>query len=218
MKAHGVDFSTLQDALGIPEQGAYGPVLVEDGDGFRLGLYDDDAPPCSEDEWDEDVETEAESEEPGRWCREYDKFCGPACEEEWAVVVYPMPPTWTAADSCIVVPRDALCNAPVGARSAGDLVAAVKGSGFFYAVLLAPELSRTRVKFGYSDNVPRRLASYRTSNPTAVLVGAWPCLSGAESNALAVVSRQGRAVGGEVYECDDFDGVVRDLDSFFAAN
>lgn len=59
-----------------------------------------------------------------------------------------------------------------------------KGVGWFYAVQLSPSLHPQRIKLGYSWNLPSRFRSYLTSNPEAILAGAWPCTSSDEGSAL----------------------------------
>ncbi len=70
-----------------------------------------------------------------------------------------------------VVPYGLLHVLP--ARISGT--ARLHSSGWIYAIAVAPDLDMCRLKVGFTErDVARRLAQYRTANPTAVILGQWP--------------------------------------------
>jgi hypothetical protein len=77
--------------------------------------------------------------------------------------------------------------------------------GWLYAVALCPELSLGRVKIGYTKNLDQRLRTYRTPNPTSMLVGCWPANPVDEQNALIGAAKAGgvRLAGSEVFDFRD---------------
>jgi len=88
--------------------------------------------------------------------------------------------------------------------------------GFLYIVQVVPELSDTRVKLGFANNAQDRLASHRTSAPTAVLIKTWPCKRAWEVCAITSMTRtQCKLVANEVYEYDDIQGLIKRGDEFF---
>ena len=88
--------------------------------------------------------------------------------------------------------------------------------GFLYIVQVVPELSSTRVKLGFASNAQDRLASHRTSAPTAILIKTWPCKRAWEVCAIASMTRsECELVANEVYECDNIQGLIKRGDEFF---
>lgn len=76
--------------------------------------------------------------------------------------------------------------------------------GWIYAVALVPELDARRIKVGFTENpVGRRLAQYRTANPTALLVGLWE--GDRYSEQLAHVALRGRIGASEVFHVENLD-------------
>ena len=88
--------------------------------------------------------------------------------------------------------------------------------GFFYIIQVVPELSPNRVKLGFANNAQDRLASHRTSAPTAVLVRAWQCKRPWEACAIASIARIGcKLVANEVYEADSIQNLISRGNEFF---
>lgn len=72
-------------------------------------------------------------------------------------------------------------------------------SGWLYAVALVPELTFDRIKVGYSEKHPgSRLESFRTTNPTAVMLGFWDADRNDERRVLANLA--GRIGSSEVFQ------------------
>ena len=91
-----------------------------------------------------------------------------------------------------------------------------ENGGCFYVIQLVPEFEPNRIKLGFSTNIDKRLASYRTIAPTARLVKTWPCRFSWEQAAIAcAMGDQCKRIGAEVYDCMDLDSVIARLDQFF---
>lgn len=89
--------------------------------------------------------------------------------------------------------------------------------GFFYLIELVPELSKSRVKLGFADNVQERLGQHRTACPTARLIKHWPCRRTWEPAAIDALTRtECELVANEVFECSDTHSLVCRGDAFFA--
>ena len=89
--------------------------------------------------------------------------------------------------------------------------------GFFYVVLVASDLSQSRVKLGYSTEPQGRLATYKTLSPTAEIVKTWNCLPAWEKAAIASITRsECIRVGVEVFDCENLDSLVERADTFFS--
>jgi len=69
--------------------------------------------------------------------------------------------------------------------------------GWVYAIAVAPEVSRCRLKIGFTADVVRRFAQHRTTNPTALLVAAWEASAADEAAAHQALS--GRIGMSEVF-------------------
>jgi len=90
------------------------------------------------------------------------------------------------------------------------------GDGYFYVIQVVPDLDTNRVKLGFASNVNARLATYKTSSPSATLLKSWPCRVSWERAAMDSITRAGCSqIGIEVFTCDDLDRLVRNGDSFF---
>lgn len=77
------------------------------------------------------------------------------------------------------------------------------GLGRYYLIQLMPESDTRRLKLGYTDSMPQRLADHRTTCPTLRLIKDWPCHRTWESAVTASLTRtDARSLGGEVYEAD----------------
>jgi hypothetical protein len=90
------------------------------------------------------------------------------------------------------------------------------GLGYFYAMLIAPELSSVRFKFGFANDVDKRAADHRTICPTLQIKDFWECGSCTEKTALLVVANHGVHVGGEVFDVNDWQCLKPNLDLFFS--
>ena len=64
---------------------------------------------------------------------------------------------------------------------------AVEG-GVFYIIQLAPDLDPNRIKFGFTANLPARLAQHKTTAPTCALVRWWPCRKSFERVAIISIT------------------------------
>ena len=85
--------------------------------------------------------------------------------------------------------------------------------GFFYAILLVPEFSSTRIKIGFTNNVTTRLSSHQCAAPTAKLLRSWPCKRNWEAFLTDVVARHGKCVRTEVFEVKKLDPLFRDIET-----
>ena len=90
-------------------------------------------------------------------------------------------------------------------------------SGFFYVVLLCPELSTCRVKLGFAINVLQRLKQHQTAAPTARLLKSWPCRPTWEIAAIDALTRtECSLVREEVFDCENLEALVKRGDTFFS--
>lgn len=104
----------------------------------------------------------------------------------------------------------------VAGTFAGDLQTG-NGSGHFYIIQVIPDLLKGRVKFGFTSNIDARLASHRTSAPTAELLKIYPARRSWEDAAIASITRVDcTLVANEVYDCEDTDTLIERADTFFA--
>ena len=88
--------------------------------------------------------------------------------------------------------------------------------GWFYIVLIVPELDPLRVKLGFASDARNRLQAHRTVAPTATLVKAWPCKRAWEQAAMDSVTRLGcQLIASEVFQCDNLDALIERCESFF---
>ncbi len=75
-------------------------------------------------------------------------------------------------------------------------------AGWVYAVSVVPELDLNRIKIGFTERaINVRLGSFRTANPTALLVGLWEAEKHGEQLAHSAV--EGRIGSSEVFKCPD---------------
>jgi len=76
-------------------------------------------------------------------------------------------------------------------------------TGTVYAISIVPEIDLCRLKIGYTTRpINGRLKDFRTTNPTAILVGLWDADPHDED--LAHASLDGRIGRSEVFNCSDF--------------
>ena len=97
-------------------------------------------------------------------------------------------------------------------------VAVVNGEiGYFYAVLLIPDLDARRVKLGFASDVNTRLAAHRTASPTATVIKSWSCKRNWERAAMDSATRaECQLIANEVYQCGSVEQLIRRLDEFFS--
>lgn len=89
--------------------------------------------------------------------------------------------------------------------------------GVFYVVQLVPELDPNRVKLGFADDAPNRLAQHRTAAPTAKLLKTWPCKRSWEWTVIDALSTADcKLILNEVYECCDVARLLTHGDQLFA--
>lgn len=91
----------------------------------------------------------------------------------------------------------------------------VDDKGYFYLLLLVPELSEYRIKVGYAGSLESRLAAHRTTCPTLQVVKSWQCRRTWEDAAVSCASLVSTRVGVEVFDCADVPGLVSKLDMLF---
>lgn len=91
------------------------------------------------------------------------------------------------------------------------------GIGVLYIVQIMPDADPTRVKLGYATDASRRLVSYRTLSPTAIIVKTWACRSSWERAAIdSLTTENCTLIGGEVYACADIERLIQRGDTFFS--
>jgi len=89
--------------------------------------------------------------------------------------------------------------------------------GFFYAIAVVPELAPNRIKLGFASDIAIRLASHKTSAPTATLLKSWPCKYYWELTAIDSITRtDATLILGEVYEFISVSDMLQRADDFFA--
>lgn len=90
-------------------------------------------------------------------------------------------------------------------------------AGYFYVIQLIPEYNPNRVKLGFAVDVQARFQTHRTSAPTAVLLGFWPCRFTWEKAAIASITRiESANLVNEVYECENIERLLERVQTFFA--
>ena len=188
------------EALPEVEAGDYGLVLVDDLEGFWVGTYDDEFLECENyNNW-AACPTCDGGGECGAETHCLDRGCG---HEEMAIVI-----------------DDDGCEAHISfhfIRALGEIpmhapfkLTSPEHDGWFYAVLVAPELSMTRVKMGFTKNPVERMRNYHTSSPTALLLGAWPIAKAREMETMAALAAtaKGRVFRREVFEIPDLNALL----------
>jgi hypothetical protein len=167
--------------------GEYGWVYVDDFDETYLGFYDNDTTACEE--------------EGKNYCHARDDFNSEACTEDDCpplAIVYPY-----GKDSERSLPFECLKRFPINVVA--NCMPVPAGTACFYIVLLAPDLSLSRVKMGRTENLPARIHNYRTSHPTCFLVGAWALAAEHEAEVMDKLCAQasGSRIGrSEVFDVD----------------
>lgn len=88
--------------------------------------------------------------------------------------------------------------------------------GVFYAIQLIPDLAPQRIKIGFATSLPDRLATHRTSAPTAQVMKSWPCRRTWERAAAdAASATECKQVGPEVFDCARPDDLLARCEAFF---
>jgi hypothetical protein len=179
------------DDLPVVDSEDWGWVLyATPGGGVEMLWYDDDDIECFCDP--DDTEPDVE------------------CGCQWLAVCYPSP---NLGDACISIDHGRLRALPEGFEIGHARLPSTKG-GWIYAVALMPEVDLRRVKIGWTTKpVERRLRSFRTSNPNALLIGLWDAHHHEEERALHLAD--GRIGNSEVFQCADPWALVARLDAEF---
>jgi hypothetical protein len=180
--------------------GDYGPVLIDEWWFGRpmLGYYDDDDVFC---QWDHGDKVVCDCPE--------DDFLTNA-------IVYPgsgVPDI--ISDPCESIPFSFLRMVPDTVLPR-VLVSPLRGE-WVYAIQPDPLNAPNRVKVGFSIDVGQRLRTYRTSNPTAQVVGVWAGTKAAEKDALREAAKCMSAVSREVFE-GDVERLLARLHQLFSAD
>ncbi len=98
-----------------------------------------------------------------------------------------------------------------------DTISVNDNKGYFYLIQLIPELDPSRVKIGFAVNVEQRLASHRTSAPTALLLHKWSCNRKWEQTIIDSITRiDCEALSNEVYQVKDVDELIERCNKLFA--
>lgn len=196
----------LEDQPEIDE-GEYGWCVYDGlflGERPRLVFYDDDEHWCSHrrDESSEDHECDlTPHSDPDAWLR----MSKAHCFLDNGAICYPS----DRIEGCYEVqPHNTLHHVPT--RIEYDYQST--RSGLIYAIATVPELDLRRLKVGYTTSLSTRMSSFRTANPTLVLLGLWNADKHAESAVHEALG--GRLRASEVFDVDDLDGA---FDSISAA-
>lgn len=169
--------------------GDYGWCILESlihGEPPQLIYYDDDGDECSDGRDEEDpmhkcsAESFSETLKPGE------------CYRQDVAIIRP---------SDLVSDRYATVEYSRLYPFAGDFDFAAPATGFIYAIVLAPEMDTHRWKVGFTKDLSTRIRSYRTANPTLMLVGAWSAEPSDEDLVLRAVD--GRIGRSEVFVVSD---------------
>ena len=96
-----------------------------------------------------------------------------------------------------------------------DEMSNVLDDGFFYVILLVPELSKARIKAGFTSRLETRLSEHLTTAPTAELVYSVGCMRSWESFLLAYVHSHGTRIKSEVFDIYDLKKMIKNLATLF---
>ena len=89
--------------------------------------------------------------------------------------------------------------------------------GFFYVIATIPHKDPRELKLGFTDQLARRLKQHQTTCPKAVIKKSWSCKFSWEVTVRDCLTASGcTSIGGEVYECDDIDALLKKGDELFA--
>lgn len=84
-------------------------------------------------------------------------------------------------------------------------------SGWIYAASTAPDLDVRRIKVGFTKDIVKRMAGYRTANPTAILIGLWEAEPSDEIRAHQVLS--GRVGNSECFTVSAIPRAIAQIES-----
>lgn len=194
------------DDLPEVEQGDYGWCLYESmfkGDHPRLVWYDDDDCWCSHglDEKDPSHECPGEIGDPD--------LPKNSCYLDWGAMVYP---TTDITGHYEVAPYGCLRTLPAFITSQ---YTTSRKQGWVYAVAIVPDVDLRRLKIGYTERpIGGRLASFRTANPTALLIGLWEANRSDEDRAHLLLP--GRVGKSEVFQVHDLAEALGAMDKLLA--
>lgn len=88
--------------------------------------------------------------------------------------------------------------------------------GYFYVVLLEPELDRNRFKVGFTTDLNGRLSKHKTSAPFAEVLKKWPCRALWERTAIDCVTDGSERLHTEVFRASNgIEEVLERADAFF---
>lgn len=123
----------------------------------------------------------------------------------------------TPQDATAIKDHRARQGFPLGGKRGDGAVVVENNWGYFYVVQLLPEALPGRIKMGYSVDPKSRLIEYRNIAPSARIVQTWKCKSTWERAAMASMSQGNcKHMGGEVYDCENIDALIKRGDAFFA--
>ncbi len=89
--------------------------------------------------------------------------------------------------------------------------------GVFYVLQLVPDLRPERIKFGWTQNIVKRLRPYRYAAPTYVLMRTWACTCAWEYRAIAALTTNADTrLGREAFDVVSVDALLTRGDAFFA--
>jgi hypothetical protein len=90
-------------------------------------------------------------------------------------------------------------------------------NGYFYIILVSPDLSTKRIKLGFATSLQSRLAAHKTAAPTAELLISWPCKYSWEKTAIDSITRVDcTLVSNEVYDCENINALIIRGKQFFS--
>jgi hypothetical protein len=89
------------------------------------------------------------------------------------------------------------------------------GLGYFYIVLLEPQLDSGRFKAGYTRCLKQRLTNFRTCLPFGEYLFHWPCQRAWELTARAYITRDCKHLREEVYRTRDIPSLLARAAQFF---
>ncbi len=193
---------TIED-LDEVQEGDYGWCIywpLSRSEPLRLVWYDDDEFWCSDLAEGETLDNLEEDHECG------DGFDG-SCFEDSAAIIYP---TADITGPYAVVPHGCLLVPPaIRALELEDLER--PSAGWIYAVAIVPDIDLCRIKVGFTErSIEKRLAQFRTANPTAMLLGLWPGDRGSERAAHDALP--GRVGTSEVFQVNDLVAAFEVID------
>jgi len=87
-----------------------------------------------------------------------------------------------------------------------------------YAIEVPAYDCTVRIKFGWSESISDRLNTYRTIVPDLRVLRIWPCSANwYEQMTLTWAGNNGKRIGEEVFEIEDYEVAISSLDALFAS-